>query len=237
MDIYEFDTYIFDFDGVIVDSEYYHYMSYKKAIEALNINFELTYDTYCKINHSLNELHFKQYFPEKYEELHKQKRIFFNEYITSNIMLKRGFEEFYESLVTKGKKVYLVSDTSNEIFSTFVEKFPILKTINHRFTSNNVALKKPNPAGYIEVLKTLTDIKADLKKIICFEDSLRGYAAASKVIYNVVLVNKPDYYYYHDIPAANIITDFSSIDGFVFNTRLSIIMLLCDIFSIAQNPK
>ena len=217
MDIYEFDTYIFDFDGVIVDSEYYHYMSYKKAIEALNINFELTYDTYCKINHSLNELHFKQYFPEKYEELHKQKRIFFNEYITSNIMLKRGFEEFYESLVTKGKKVYLVSDTSNEIFSTFVEKFPILKTINHRFTSNNVALKKPNPAGYIEVLKTLTDIKADLKKIICFEDSLRGYAAASKVIYNVVLVNKPDYYYYHDIPAANIITDFSSIDGFVFN--------------------
>ena len=217
MDIYEFDTYIFDFDGVIVDSEYYHYLSYKKALETLNINFELTYNTYCKINHSLNELHFKQYFPEKYDELHKQKRIVYNEYIASNIMLKRGFEDFYGSLLIKGKKVYLVSDTSNEIFSKFAEKYPCLKTINHRFTSNNVAHKKPNPAGYIEVLKTLTDIKADLKKIICFEDSLRGYTAASKVIYNVVLVNKPDYYYYHDIPAANIIPDFETIDSFIFN--------------------
>jgi beta-phosphoglucomutase-like phosphatase (HAD superfamily) len=217
MDIYDFDTYIFDFDGVIVDSEYYHYLSYKKAIEGLNISFELSYETYCKINHSLNELHFKQYFPEKYDELHKQKRIFYNEYIDSSIKLKKGFEEFYESLLTKGKKVYLVSDTSNEIFSRFAKKYPILKTINHRFTSNNVALKKPNPAGYIEVLKTLTDIKTDLKKIICFEDSLRGYAAASNVIYNVVLVNNPEYYYYHDIPVANIITDFVSINSFVFN--------------------
>ena len=34
MDIYDFDTYIFDFDGVIVDSEYYHYLSYK------NLNYQ-----------------------------------------------------------------------------------------------------------------------------------------------------------------------------------------------------
>jgi beta-phosphoglucomutase-like phosphatase (HAD superfamily)/thiamine kinase-like enzyme len=216
MDIYDFDTYIFDFDGVIVDSEYYHYLSYKKAIEELQISFELSYEKYCKINHSLNELHFKQYFPEKYEILHARKRCFYNEFITTHIELKKGFEDFYKSLVIKGKKVFLVSDTSDEIFSKLAEKYPILKTINHRFTSNNVTSKKPNPAGYIEVLKTLTNIKTDLKKIICFEDSLRGYAAASKVIYNVVLVNDATYYYYHDIPAANIIVDFDAIKDFVF---------------------
>jgi beta-phosphoglucomutase-like phosphatase (HAD superfamily) len=32
--IFDYDTYIFDFDGVIVDSEKYHWLSYQKATES-----------------------------------------------------------------------------------------------------------------------------------------------------------------------------------------------------------
>ena len=49
MNIYNYDTYIFNFDGVIIHSEKYHFLSYKYALEKLNIEFEFTNDIYCKL--------------------------------------------------------------------------------------------------------------------------------------------------------------------------------------------
>jgi hypothetical protein len=216
MDIYDFETYVFDFDGVVVNSEYYHYLSYKKAFESLDLDFPLTYDKYCNINHSLNDLHFKEFFPTNYDTIHEKKRGFYNEYIDTDIQLQNGFKEFYINLIAKGKKVYIVSDTSSSIISRFIARYPFLKTINNLIIADCTTPKKPNPAGFIKVLRDLKDIKTDMKKIICFEDSLRGFTAASKVIYNVVLVNKSNYYYYNDISAVNVIEDFATIDTFIF---------------------
>lgn len=220
MNIYDFETYIFDFDGVIVNSEYYHYLSYKKAFDCLNIEFNLTYDKYCNINHSLDHLHFKKYFPINYNTIYNMKKQFYDEFIKTDITLKDGFNKFYSNLILKGKKIYIVSDTSQSIFDLFIEKYPFLKTINNVIITDIISEKKPNPSGYIKALRELIDEKTNcktiLKKIICFEDSLRGFTAASKVIYNVVLVNNSDYYYYNDIKTLNVIENFISIDSFTF---------------------
>lgn len=90
MNIYDFETYIFDFDRVIVNQEYYHFLSYKKAFESLKIEFELTYDKYCNINHSLDNLHFKKYFPNNYNIMYDMKRQFYNEYVKTDIELQKG---------------------------------------------------------------------------------------------------------------------------------------------------
>ena len=46
MNIYEYKQFIFDLDGTIINSEYYHYLSYKKQVH------NLTYKTYQDIFHN-----------------------------------------------------------------------------------------------------------------------------------------------------------------------------------------
>ena len=91
MNIYDFDVYIFDFDGVIINSEYYHFLSYQKALDKLNKNYSLSYDEYCKINHSC-KLSFKEIFTSDYEEIYNLKNEYYNNFIENeNIELINGF--------------------------------------------------------------------------------------------------------------------------------------------------
>jgi len=216
MDIYDYDTYIFDFDGVIIDSEKYHYLSYKKSLEELNINIALTYDKYCELKHANNML-FKDYFNNYYDEIYTLKSKIYAQYIQDEIQLKAGFKEFYYNLLKAGKDVFVVTDSTRKTCNMFFKKYDFLKTINY-ITRNDITTRKPNSEGYLKILQTIPniDILDKLKKIIVFEDSYCGYQAASKVFYNIVLVNTEDYYYFNTINPLNYIKDFTSIDTFKY---------------------
>jgi len=175
----EYDTYVFDFDGVIVDSEKYHWLSYQT-----NISFE----DYCKINHGVTGSYFRETMDAaKKDEVYKS-------YI-KDIPLKDGFEEFYRRLIEFGKKVYIVTNTSQEIFNLFCEKFPFLKDIPVITGCN-----KPDPAGYMSIPQG--------GRTIVFEDSYRGFYAASQVFSNVILVNDPSYVYFDIINPKHYIKTF-----------------------------
>jgi len=178
----DFDTYIFDFDGVVVDSEKFHWLSYQT---------DVTFEEYCKINHSLKG----PYFRDTMDFLKKDK--LYIEYI-KDIPLVEGFEEFYKKLVHLGKKVYIVTNTSREIFDLFSEKYPFLKDI-----PTITGCKKPDPSGY-------TTVPCEGLSVV-FEDSYRGFWAASQVFSTVVLVNTPDYVYFNTIKPRLAIRTFSEL--------------------------
>ena len=48
MTILDFSVFIFDLDGVVINSEFIHYECYKQAFKN-EINYELNWDEYCKI--------------------------------------------------------------------------------------------------------------------------------------------------------------------------------------------
>jgi len=56
MNIFDFKLYIFDLDGVIIDSEEQHWKSYQHVLNICNLsnNQELTFQTYCKLKHSID---------------------------------------------------------------------------------------------------------------------------------------------------------------------------------------
>lgn len=83
-----FDTYIFDFDGVVVDSEKFHWLSYQS---------DVSFEKYCEINHSLKG----PYFRDTMDFLKKDQ--LYMGYI-KDIPLKKGFEDFYRKLIRLGKK-------------------------------------------------------------------------------------------------------------------------------------
>jgi len=184
MDIFEYDTYVFDFDGVVIDSEKYHWLSYQA---------DVSYEKYCEINHSLTGPYFRETMDfTKKDQLYRE--------YSKEIQLKKGFEDFYNKLLKLGKNVYIVTNTSQDIFDMFSEKFEFLKTIDVI-----TGCKKPDPAGYFSIPQE------DPTSIIAFEDSYRGFYAASKAIFTVVLVNSPDYYYFETINPVNAIEDFTKI--------------------------
>jgi beta-phosphoglucomutase-like phosphatase (HAD superfamily) len=178
----DFDTYVFDFDGVVVDSEPFHWKSYQT---------DVSFEEYCKINHSLKG----PYFRDTMDASKKDKM--YIEYI-NDIPLVKGFEDFYRKLIRLEKNVYIVTNTSREIFDLFVQKFPFLKDI-----PTVTGCNKPNPIGYMSIPQK--------GRTVVFEDSYRGYWAASQVFETVVLVNTPDYVYFNIIQPQISIKTFSEL--------------------------
>jgi beta-phosphoglucomutase-like phosphatase (HAD superfamily) len=178
----DFDTYIFDFDGVVVDSEKFHWLSYQS---------DVSFEKYCEINHALKG----PYFRDTMDFLKKDKM--YIEYI-KDIPLVEGFEEFYRKLIRLEKDVYIVTNTSREIFELFAKKFPFLKDI-----PTVTGCKKPDPSGYMSIPQK--------GRTVVFEDSYRGFWAASQVFPTVVLVNTPDYVYFDTIHPRLAIRTFSEL--------------------------
>jgi beta-phosphoglucomutase-like phosphatase (HAD superfamily) len=85
MNILNFSTFVFDLDGVIIDSEYTHFDCYAKSLKSNN-NYDLDWNTYCKIHHSPNNS-FKSVFPD-FDKIYSDKNEMYKTEI-QNIELKK----------------------------------------------------------------------------------------------------------------------------------------------------
>lgn len=215
MKILDFSTFVFDLDGVVVNSEFYHYECYRDSIKKYE-NYLLEYDEYCKIHHSLN-YSFKNKFSENYEKIYQEKHNLYKNKI-STLKLVEGFYEFFTLLIKTGKIICIVTDSQSETFKLVCDKFSFLKKINFIVTRNEVSKRKPDSSCYLNLLKKLPD-DIENHEIIAFEDSYKGWTAASGVIYNCVLVNNSNYVYYDKIKAKNIIPDFKQVIDLSFKTK------------------
>jgi beta-phosphoglucomutase-like phosphatase (HAD superfamily) len=207
MEILDFSTFIFDLDGVIINSEFLHYECYKESLKNNN-NYELTWNEYCKIHHSL-DYSFEEKFPENYKKMYYEKNNLYKN-IINEVSLIAGFELFFNLLIKYGKNICIVTDASDEIFNLICLKYPFLKKSNYIITRNQVNKRKPDSSCYLTLLNKLSD-DIENHEIIAFEDSYKGWTSANNAIYNCVLVNNETYVYYETINAQNSIYDFENI--------------------------
>lgn len=221
MNILDFKLYIFDLDGVIIDSEKLHWEAYKKAIgneyEYFNKNI-LTYEKYCEINHGIDEnISFKNILKSNYDKVYKKKK----EYYYSNLnklCLINGYENFFNKLILNNKIVCLVTDSSKETLDMIINKFPFLNKMHYMLTRNDIKNRKPSSDGYLKILDKYNNIR--YSDIIGFEDSYKGYISMSQVIYSTILVNKKNYFYYDIIKSTintDIIDNYKNFDNYLIN--------------------
>lgn len=224
MNIYNYDTYIFNFDAVIIDSEKYHFLSYKHALEKLNIDFEFTYDIYSKSNYSdINNLLKNTFTSRVYNDIYVLKTQIYIKFIKENITLQNGFKEFYYNLLKSGKDVFIITDLTKEIYTLFLDKYDFLKTI-YCINNNNTILQISNSELYLHILQSIPNLNIvdKLKKIIVFESTYYGYISANNIFYTVVLVNSTNYYYFNLINPLNYIDTFINIDNIKIKYDISI---------------
>jgi len=190
----DFDLFVFDFDGTIMDTEKIHCKAWEDIL-----SHKIGIHNYQKYFHSLIKDYSKHYLHlfynikyEDYDHLYKLKQDKYEELIKSeNIELIKGVYDFLNHLIQMNKKFVIVSNTSKKFIDYYSIKYPILNNAFKIYTKELFIHKKPNPECY---LKIVNEFKND--KIIGFEDSLVGIHALYQVdqITPVFIYNE-DYYY------------------------------------------
>jgi D-arabinose 5-phosphate isomerase GutQ/beta-phosphoglucomutase-like phosphatase (HAD superfamily) len=216
-----YDLFLFDMDGTLVNTENLHHMAYNKALSYYNIRkndsinepiLELTFNEYCKYAH-FNDTYLKDYVMMNtsipYEKIYSKKKEFLLELLDSDLKFIEGSDILLATLFKNNIDTCIVTHSDKDVFNKIVSKLPLLKSVKCIVTKNDCLQKKPNPECYIKALKSFPNAKCP----IGFEDSYKGYMAldGSNSITSV-FIGDSNYYYYNKIKPVNTFYNFSLIN-------------------------
>ncbi|MED1411258.1 MULTISPECIES: HAD family hydrolase [Bacillus] len=168
---------IFDFDGLIVDTETIWFHSFRDAVR--EYGGELPLEEFAKCIGTTDEVlyaYLKEQLKEKFNEhalkekvttLHKEKM--------KIPKARDGVKEYLEEARELGLKVALASSSSKEWVVRFLEELQIREYFEVIKTREDVEKVKPDPALYRIAIE---ELGIELSEAVVFEDSLNGLKAA-----------------------------------------------------------
>jgi len=187
--ILNYDLFVFDFDGTLIDTEKHHCHAWSSALTEYknkklfcSTTVELKMDEYQKYFHTLNSNDIKLtlkllYEIEDYDGIYKVKQKYYEKFIVDKEFdFINGAEKFLSLLIKNNKKFIIVSNTSEKNLEQFKKKFPILNNVHKIYTKEYFLNRKPNPECYLKIVNEYKN-----SKIIGFEDSLVGLHALYQV--------------------------------------------------------
>ena len=172
---------LFDFDGLILDTEYPEFLAWKETFDRHGCLLAL--ETWvAHLGKGTGNASFSPY-----EELETQlghamerdvvrmaKRQRFSELMLDQALLP-GIEARLEEARQGGYKVGLVSSSPREWIVNYLRRFEIEAAFDALFCGDEVAHAKPDPELY---LKTLSTFGIGAEQAVALEDSANGVAAA-----------------------------------------------------------
>ena len=171
---------IFDFDGVVLDSETPEYESHRRIYQRCGVT--LTVDEWCGVIGTWSEGHDEQWFtrlcersagaPAR-EDYFAERRRIFEAIVPAGPM--RGVRELLTLLGDAGIPVAIASSAPARWVVGAVERLGLRPLFGAVVTGDEVAHRKPAPDVYLEAARRLG---ADPTRSIAIEDSGPGLAAA-----------------------------------------------------------
>lgn len=196
----EFQLVMFDFDGVLVDSERAHYRAYQAMCHGRNVPLSWDFATYCSYAHysstAVQEALY-QHYPQLYVQepnwhvLYAEKtRALVNIYRQGDIALMPGAAVLLEALEQQKMPRCVVTHSAKDLVDMLRSQHPVLNTIPHWITREEYAKAKPAPDGYLVAMQRLLPPGG---KAIGFEDTPRGLQALLASGATAVLVPQCEY--------------------------------------------
>jgi beta-phosphoglucomutase len=194
-----FDLFLFDFDGLLVDTEPLHFKAYCNTLKNNGFDLDWTFEdfslaaltsdvglkaTICsKIPLLKDEERWEIFYEEK-------KRCYLNllkDFLKNKMVkLMPGVEKVLTELKKNDKRCCIVTNAELKQIELIKNKNPILKeNISHWITREDYLNPKPDPGCYLKAIQ-LYSKKSD--RIIGFEDSLKGIDALLKTRATCVLI-------------------------------------------------
>ncbi len=181
---------IFDFDGLIVDTESIWYEVYKETV--LEYGVELALEEFAKVIGTTDEVLYEYLQkhatkPFTRDDIEKAAHELYKTKIDT-LTLREGVEDYLKEAKQLGLKIGLASSSSRAWVTSYLEKYKILDYFEVIRTKDNVAKVKPDPELYIQALEALGVAP---EEAIAFEDSVNGSTAAIIAGISCVIVPNP----------------------------------------------
>ena len=181
--------YIFDMDGLLLDTETLYQQFWFKVLQEKNI--DITREELRKII-GMSYDQAKDYFlnyvdtEEEFIELRQRREVYFWEHVENiGMPLREGADQILSYLRENNIKSALITSTEEQRAKKLMNIAGINHTFDYMVFSNMVTKTKPDPEMY-HYLEKLTDI--DKREWIVFEDSYSGLKAANNAGVDVVWI-------------------------------------------------
>ncbi|MFQ5882800.1 MAG: HAD family hydrolase [Candidatus Methylomirabilales bacterium] len=179
---------IFDFDGVIVDTERLHFEALKRVLEEERIS--LTWEDYARMYLAMDDKgclrmalahQGRLVTAELLEELSGRKASYFFTAVADSVALFPGVEGFIRQAAEK-YPLAIASGALREEIEFILGKVSLREFFRVVVAAEDVAKGKPDPQAYITALARLNRLGSGKpvrpRECLVIEDSLHGVAAA-----------------------------------------------------------
>lgn len=185
--ILNYQLFLFDFDGILVNTEQLHYKAYIKM--CADRGFSLNWDQKTYLKHALfNSTGLRDGIYREFPDLKRfepcwdilyqeKKRAYFDLLYEEGTSLVPGVAELLEALQAAKIKRCVVTNSVKEHVDLIRKQHPILDSIPDWVTREQYSDPKPSPECYLKAIERLA---APDDRIIGFEDSPRGLQALLK---------------------------------------------------------
>jgi beta-phosphoglucomutase len=198
--IQQYQLFLFDLDGLLVNTEELHYAAYKRMLESRGFTLSWNFRRYCHTAHYhadkiASELY--EMFPDLYAQesswdvlYAEKKEIMIDILGQGGIQLMPGAFELLEALAHADIKRCVVTHSSESLIDPIRRQHPILQTIPFWITRADYVHPKPHSECYLKAISAFTNPGDN---IIGFEDSPRGLTALMGTSAKPVLICSVDY--------------------------------------------
>jgi HAD superfamily hydrolase (TIGR01509 family) len=182
--IHQFQLFLFDFDGLLVNTEHLHFAAYTKMCAERGYKLEWDFEQFCTAAHfdstGLRDAIYAA-FPALYaqesrwEVLYAEKKRQYLDVLRSDeLQLMPGAARLLSAIKDAKIKCCVATNSPKEQIEYIKERLPVLESIPIWFTREDYSKPKPDPEVYLKAIAQLAE-KGD--RIIGFEDSIRGLKA------------------------------------------------------------
>lgn len=197
--IHQYQLFLFDFDGLLVNTEHLHYQAYIKMCAKHSYQLPWSFHRYSEAaHHKSTDLRDQIYaeFPAlhaEYPDWHvlyeEKKQIFLNLLQEGAVELMPGVRELLLALEQANIKRCVVTHSAVSLINSIRQHNPVLDTIPHWITREHYTHAKPDPECYQIAIAKWSQPQ---DRVIGFEDSPRGLNALLGTSAKPVLICPPD---------------------------------------------
>ena len=179
---------IFDFDGVIVDTEPLHYSAFQRTLEPLGLHF--TWEEYVETYIGFDDRDAFRYAfsslgtplsPEGLHDLIEQKALFFAEVIRSGVSAYPGVLDLISHLHARKSPLAICSGALRADIDPILSMLGITDCFDVIVTADDVAASKPDPECYLlafQRLQSAHHCSFTKAATLAIEDTPAGISAA-----------------------------------------------------------
>jgi beta-phosphoglucomutase len=194
-----FQLFLFDMDGLLVNTEEIHFQAYKRALLKRRIALDWDFKKYCSLAHYTSDGVKKQVSAEYpqlqssgcWESIYADKTQAMLDLLHAGaIQPMPGVVDFLTKLENRSIPRCVVTHSSDALVEIIRQKNPILNTIPFWITRRDYSKPKPDAECY---LKAITTYANPHDNIVGFEDTPRGLQALMQTPAKAVLISEIPY--------------------------------------------